>query len=62
MMDFTRNIIPHYSREVGEGVWQITLQPHGQREIVLPTKGKLVEVYDAAAEYINKNFPNGRMA
>ena len=59
-IDFKPNTIPHSLQEVGgvdSGQWQLTLYPHGDEQIVLPTIGKMVQVYDDAAAYISKNMP-----
>lgn len=59
-IDFTPNTVPHSLKEAGgvdSGQWQLTLHPHNGPEVVLPTIGKMVQVYDDAAIYLSKHMP-----
>lgn len=64
MMDFTPRILPHSLKETvtDSGKWQLTFHHHRDGDIVLPTVGTLSDVYTAASEYLEKNYPGYRMA
>jgi hypothetical protein len=59
-VDFPPRKVPHSLMEVGgvdSSVWQLTLYPHGDKQITLPTKGSMTAVFAAAEEYMAEHLP-----